>query len=81
MSGRDVDFSTVTKFSIEKQRQLDDLLDKNSSGTIKTCEIDVLTHLVSEAEELMVANARQLAESRGGLKSEPPVNADRRFTP
>ncbi len=45
-----------------KQRRLDQLLEKNSEGTITKKERARLEQLVAEAEELMVANARQLAK-------------------
>lgn len=50
------------KFPVAKQRQLDELLDKNSEGTITPAEMSRLEKLVAEAEKLMVANARRLAE-------------------
>lgn len=52
----------LQKFPISKQRRLDQLLDKNSEGTITPREKATLERLVAEAEKLMVANARRLAE-------------------
>lgn len=52
----------VEKFPAAKQRRLDQLLDKNSEGTITAKEKAKLEQLVAEAEELMVANAKRLAE-------------------
>jgi hypothetical protein len=52
----------LAKFPAAKQRRLDRLLDKNSEGTITRKEKAVLKRLVAEAEELMVANAKRLAE-------------------
>jgi hypothetical protein len=52
----------VQKFPAAKQRRLDHLLDKNSAGTITGKEKAVLEHLVAEAEQLMVANAKRLAD-------------------
>jgi hypothetical protein len=51
----------VKKFPTAKQRVLDELLDKNSEGTITASERVKLQQLVTEAEELMVANAKRLA--------------------
>jgi hypothetical protein len=52
---------TVKKLPAAKQRRLDELLEKNSEGTITPAEKTRLAHLVAEAEQLMVANARLLA--------------------
>ena len=41
---------------------LDELLDKNSEGNITAKEAATLRQLVAEAEQLMVANSRRLAE-------------------
>lgn len=53
----------LMKFSSAKQRRLDELLEKNSAGTITQKERVTLERLVTEAEELMVANAKRLARS------------------
>jgi len=53
----------VQKFPAAKQRRLDQLLDKNSAGTITAKEKLALEQLVAEAEQLMVANAKKQAES------------------
>ncbi len=50
------------KFPAAKQRRLDELLEKNSEGTISPTEKARLEKLVTEAEQLMVANAKRLAE-------------------
>ena len=52
----------VQKFPAAKQRRLDHLLDKNSAGTITDKEKAALEQLVAEAEQLMVANAKRLAD-------------------
>jgi hypothetical protein len=52
----------LEKFPAAKQRRLDQLLEKNSEGNITPKEKVKLEQLVSEAEQLMVANARQLAK-------------------
>ena len=51
----------VQKLSAAKQRRLDELLDKNSEGTITDQERQTLEKLVGEAEQLMVENAQRLA--------------------
>jgi len=51
----------LQKFPAAKQRRLDQLLTKNSEGIITPREKAALEQLVTEAEELMVANARRLA--------------------
>jgi len=48
----------LKKFPAAKQRRLDELLDKNSEGTITPSENTRLQRLVAEAEQLMAANAR-----------------------
>lgn len=53
----------LMKFSSAKQRRLDELLEKNSAGTITQKERVTLERLVTEAEELIVANAKRLARS------------------
>ena len=52
----------LAKFPAAKQRRLDQLLEKNSEGTITEKEKAKLQQLVAEAEALMVANARRLAD-------------------
>ncbi len=52
----------VQRFPATKQRRLDQLLAKNSEGTISAKERATLQELVAEAEELMAANARRLAK-------------------
>ena len=51
----------VKEFSATKQRRLDELLEKNSEGTITPAEKAQLEQLVTEAEQLMVANGQLLA--------------------
>lgn len=66
----------IVKLSAAKQRRLDDLLDKNSEGTISPKEKATLEKLVAEAERLMVANAKRLAkftQSRGNGAQPGPV--------
>ena len=45
----------LKQLSPAKQRRLDDLLEKNSEGTITASEKSRLAELVAEAEQLMVA--------------------------
>jgi len=52
----------LENFSAGKQRRMDELLEKNSEGTITPKEKAKLELLVAEAEQLMVANARRLAK-------------------
>jgi hypothetical protein len=59
-------------FSAAKQRQLDELLEKNSEGTIAPAEKARLERLVAEAEQLMVKNAQRLASfSRSETAAQP----------
>jgi hypothetical protein len=58
----------IARFPLAKQRRLDELLEKNSEGTITPNEKSRLERLVSESEELAIANARKLADF---TKSEP----------
>lgn len=50
------------KFPAAKQRRLDELLEKDSAGNITGKEKARLEQLVAEAEQLMVANAKLLAQ-------------------
>ena len=65
----------LVKFPAAKQRRLDRLLEKNSEGTITPKEKLKLEQLVAEAEKLMVANARRLAEFARKQKRRPPSDA------
>jgi hypothetical protein len=49
-------------FAAAKQQRLDQLLDRNAEGLLSAQEKLELEGLVAEAEQLMVANSRQLAE-------------------
>jgi hypothetical protein len=53
-------------FAAAKQGRLDRLLDKNKEGTITVAEKAELNALVAEAEELMVANAKRMADFARG---------------
>jgi hypothetical protein len=65
----------LAKFPAAKQRRLDQLLEKNSDGTITDREKAKLQQLVTEAEELMVTNARQLADFSQRETGRVPANA------
>lgn len=65
----------LEKFPRAKQRRLDQLLDKNSEGTITLKEKAKLEQLVAEAEQLMVANAKRLAEFSQTETGRAPVGA------
>ena len=51
----------LQKLTTVQQRRLDELLDKNSEGTITDPEKRTLEKLVCKAEQLMVSNAKRLA--------------------
>jgi hypothetical protein len=65
----------TTKFPAAKQRVLDQLLEKNSAGTIAPGERVRLEQLVDEAERLMVANAKRLAQFARSESANVPVGA------
>jgi len=50
----------IKRFPAADQRRLDELLEKNSQGTITAEEKVRLEELVAEAERLMVANAKAI---------------------
>ena len=65
----------VKKFPATKQRRLDELLEKNSEGTITSAEKTRLEQLVAEAENLMVANAQRMARFSQGEAAGQPAGA------
>jgi hypothetical protein len=65
----------VKRFPAAKQRRLDTLLQKNAEGIISAKEAAALKALVDEAEELMVANAHQLAKFAEGQSPQAHVSA------
>ena len=65
----------LAKLSTAKQRRLDELLDKNSEGTITPTERTKLGKLVAEAEQVMVANVKLLAEFSEGESAVVPTGA------
>lgn len=50
----------LKKLSAAKQRRMDELLEKNREGTIASEERVQLEELVSEAEQIIAANAKRL---------------------
>jgi hypothetical protein len=54
---------------------MDELLDRNSQGTITIAEKSRLETLVAEAEQLMVENGRRLAEFASRDVASVPVDA------
>jgi len=65
----------VKRFPAAKQRKMDELLDKNSEGIISAIERTRLRQLVAEAEQLMVANGKLLAQFADSQRVEPPTGA------
>jgi len=65
----------LKSLSPNKQRRLDELLEKYAEGTIAAAEKAKLESLVTEAEELMVANARRLMEFARSQSPQPPPAA------
>jgi hypothetical protein len=65
----------IHKLSPAKQRRLDQLLQKNAEGRITTKERERLQALVVEAEELMVANSKRLADFAQIDAPQPPIAA------
>jgi hypothetical protein len=65
----------LEKFPAGKQRRMDELLEKNSEGTITLKEKTKLEQLVAEAEQLMIANSRRLAKFAQSEKVRAPTGA------
>ena len=63
---------TIEKLPSEKQQRLHELLDRNSEGEIVPSERNELEELVAEAEKLMVANAKRLADFARSEGEHPP---------
>lgn len=51
----------LKKLSLAKQVRMDELLERNREGTVTSAEKAQLKELVTEAEQLMVENAKRLA--------------------
>jgi hypothetical protein len=58
-----IQMAHIIKFPNEKQSRLDELLDKNAEGTISDKELTELQLLVVEAEQLITANSKRVAET------------------
>ena len=65
----------VRRFPAAKQRRLDQLLEKNSEATITPKEKATREQLVAQAQELMIANAKRLAEFSKREAAQPPAGA------
>jgi hypothetical protein len=65
----------LKRFPAAKQRRLDQLLAKNAEGALSSTEKVKLELLVEEAEALMVANSKQLADFARSQSTQPPVAA------
>jgi hypothetical protein len=65
----------LKKFPTAKQRKLDELLERNSEGVITPAEKARLETLVAEAEQLMVHNAKLLAQFSQLAPQRPPPGA------
>jgi hypothetical protein len=72
---KDVAPPPIVRLSAAKQRQLDALLEKNQEGTITTIEKTKLDKLVSEAEQLMVDNAKRLADFARRTGDKGPIGS------
>ena len=57
----------LRRLAAAKQKRLDALMGKSNNGTLTNAEAAELRTLVREAEEIMLDNARQLAEQRQQL--------------
>jgi hypothetical protein len=66
---------TINEFPPAKQQRLDALLDRNAEGALDDGEEVELESLVADAEALMVANARLLADFARGQSPAPPTGA------
>ena len=65
----------IARFPMAKQRGLDQLLEKNREGTITSKEKAKLEQLVKEAEQLMVSNAKRLAQFSQSERERAPADA------
>ena len=65
----------IKRFPAAKQQRLDELLEKNPTGTLTPREKERLHALVDEAEALMVANAKLLSDFAKRQSSPPPSQA------
>jgi hypothetical protein len=65
----------LKKLPAAKQRRLDHLLERNSEGTITPSDKAELERLVAEAEQVMVENAKRLAEFSRSEGADAPADA------
>lgn len=65
----------LKKFPASKQRRMDELIEKNSGGTISAREKERLEALVREAEELTVSNSKLVAGFAKGQSQSAPSQA------
>jgi hypothetical protein len=65
----------LAKLAAHKQLRLDELLDRNAEGAITQGERSELESLVLEAESLMTANARLVADFASRQAIAPPSGA------
>ncbi|RIK81112.1 MAG: hypothetical protein DCC67_08540 [Planctomycetota bacterium] len=68
-------FPSLDSFAPDKQRRLDLLLDRNAEGAISEDERAELEDLVAEAERLIIANSRELADFARSQSLQPPPAA------
>lgn len=65
----------LKRLATAKQGRLDELLDKNAEGRITAEERTKLEQLVAQAEQVMVENARRLANASDGEDVEADAGA------
>lgn len=63
----------IKKLPVARQRRMDALLEKNSEGKITSAERQELEELVTQAERLMVENARRLVAFAGQDRADDAV--------
>jgi hypothetical protein len=65
----------LANFPAAKQERLDELLERNAEQSMSPTERTELESLVAEAEALMVANAKLLADFASHQSPPPPAGA------
>ena len=65
----------LKKFSAAKQTRMDELLERNREGRIAPSEKAQLKDLVTQAEQLMVENAKRLANFHKRERANAPSEA------
>lgn len=71
--------SALRSLPDDKQRRLDELMERHNDGQVTEDTLDELRALVAEAEEIARSNARRLAEHRRRLRRTGP--SKRRIAP